>query len=199
MSKTSHNKTFFGIVMACMLVAFIIGFVMFLASCNAVNRAKRKSDKHFVKAIGYSYPTTAKNCSASFPTKDSIYEKLVYKKGDPIPYEVPKYIRANCDSLIAANKGKPVNNIFYIPCNCDSIVVDTLEHFKHVQQESQSALIAKEDELQAAVTEISNLNQSIATKDERIRWWRLGCIAFGGYMLARWLVLWLSKGKIKLP
>src|SRR5690349_7249884 len=45
MSKTSHNKTFFGIVMGSMLIALIIGFVLFLSSCNATRRAERLIDK----------------------------------------------------------------------------------------------------------------------------------------------------------
>lgn len=195
MTNREHNPVVFprmfgGIAIFAILMVLCFAF----SSCTS----EKKSGRQVVK-IQSRYPwVIASACGSYYPTKDSVSINTIYKPGQTVEKKVHDTLRIDCEQAVkdAAKNGTKANDI-KLPCPpCDSLRVDTLEHYKSVTQQSTALLKEQQHKYDLQTKELNAANEKIAGQETTIKWWMWIAIAFGGYSIVRWVVrVWA----IKLP
>ena len=175
MSKKNHidNKAFAWIITLISTFIILSMVIIWLGSCNVPKQSLKRSNKLFYKALNKSLIATSENCGTTFPTIDSINERVVYINGEPVITH----------DTIVQSLVEVINDTVYKTKFITKTVnqVDTVERVKYVQETNTALLTACKEKQEKFIADISKRTQQRNT-------WRLIAIALGSL----WL-LWLIK------
>ena len=195
MDRAADNECSCNVAKIGVLVALALWLLSTCCGCYGPHKALRQVIKAQERYPGVTYSFFAR----TMPVKTHDSTAIVYKPGKPIPGPV-RYIKADCESL---RKADPAAKFIYVPCPPDTNRVDTLSIYKKLEQESTLALAAQKAEYEAKLQDLQKRLSDAEKKEVKAQTrggsWRLFALLFIGYTAVRLLLLWLTKGVVKLP
>lgn len=196
MTANNHYNPFHALMALAIGIAIFFSVVVVLSSCNPAKklaRQERKAFKHIQKAEAVAPNELAKWCAKRYNPIDSIHERIIYKPGKVVT-----------DTLIETEIDVVRDTVFITNTRTVYIKQTDTVDLSRFQSESNKAAIdsmaiycarqiaAKDAEIKSQGERISALRQ----QNKMLVW---AVIILGLYTLARWLLSYFTKGRIKLP
>lgn len=175
----------------CALVVVIMLIV--LSSCNAEKRTTRKAERKLDKSVRLDPMVAARYCATRYSPIDSVNERIIYKAGKTIYDTVLTTEIEIINDTVYLNKVKTITVTKH----------DTVDRTRFERAAFKAALDTMERHYKKEMAEknatIKEQDKKIASQSTTINYLWILVAILGAYTLARWLLSYFTKGRVRLP